>query len=481
MTPVKSTLAPLDLLILVLFLGGTVAYGLWMGRSNRTTAAYFLGERSLPWWAVMLSIVATETSVLTFISVPGIAYRGNWFFLQLAIGYILGRVAVTYFLLPLYYVKGVTSIYEYIGRRFGTMVQKTASAIFLVTRILADGVRFFATALLVQTLLPLTLVQAILLMGSVTLVYTLAGGIKTVVWMDSFQFILYLGSAIISLVIIHGLIDGGLGAGLATLKDAGKLAFLNFRPEGSFFAASNAYLFPAAVLGGGFLSFASHGVDYMMVQRVLGTRSLRAARMALIGSGAFVMLQFALFLLLGGFLWVLFEGVPLGVDEEFPRFIAGYLPAGLRGILLAGVLAAAMSTLSSSINSLASSTINDWIKRTDDLRLSRLVSLGWGIVLMVVAALFESKETPVAILGLQIASYTYGGLLGLFLLGRMKIDFHPGALVAGLIGAAVMVLWLRSMGIAWTWWIIAATAFNMSLAWSLNLLLQRLLPGEGDN
>jgi len=479
MTPVESTLAPLDLLILVLFLGGTVAYGLWMGRSNRTTAAYFLGERSLPWWAVMLSIVATETSVLTFISVPGIAYRGNWFFLQLAMGYILGRVAVTYFLLPLYYVKGVTSIYEYIGRRFGGMVQKTASAIFLVTRILADGVRFFATALLVQTLLPLTLVQAILLMGTVTLVYTLAGGIKTVVWMDSFQFILYLGSAIISLVIIHGLLDGGLGAGFATLQDAGKLAVLNLRPDGSFFAASNAYLFPAAVLGGGFLSFASHGVDYMMVQRVLGTRSLKAARMALIGSGAFVMLQFALFLMVGGFLWVLFEGVPLGVDEEFPRFIAGYLPAGLRGILLAGVLAAAMSTLSSSINSLASSTINDWIKRTDDLRLSRLVSLGWGIVLMVVAALFESKETPVAILGLQIASYTYGGLLGLFLLGRMKIDFHSGALVAGLIGAAGMVLWLRSLGIAWTWWIIAATAFNMSLAWSLNLLLQRLLPLEG--
>ncbi|MCH7573497.1 MAG: sodium:solute symporter [Candidatus Marinimicrobia bacterium] len=478
-----ASVAPLDLLIITLFLGGTVAYGLWQGRSNRSTRDYFLGGRNLPWWTVMLSIVATETSVLTFISVPGLAYRGNWHFLQLAMGYVIGRVAVSYLLLPLYYKEGYTSIYQYIGERFSPQVQKVTSAIFLLTRILADGVRFFATAFLVQVLLPISLGQAVLLMGGVTLVYTLAGGIKTVVWMDTFQFILYLGSGIISLVYLNGLLDGGLAAGWAALADADKLQIFNFHVEGNFLGAANAYLFPVAVLGGGFLSFASHGVDYMMVQRVLGTRNISAARTALIGSGLFVVLQFALFLLIGGFLWVLFGGIELGVDQEYPRFIVAYLPAGLRGILLAGVLAAAMSTLSSSINSLASSTVNDWLNKPDDLRLSRWVSLGWGLVLMLVAVMFESRETPVAILGLQIASYTYGGLLGLFLLGRFKGDFHPATLIAGLLAAAAVVLWLRNMGIAWTWYIVVATAANMGVAWGLNVLYQwvmaRKVEGDG--
>lgn len=466
----STALNTLDLSILALFLGGTVAYGLWSGRRNATTQAYFLAERTLPWWAVMLSVVATETSVLTFISVPGIAYRGNWFFLQLALGYILGRVAVSFILLPLYYAKGITSIYQYIGQRFGVQVQKVASAVFLVTRVLADGVRFFATALLVMTLLPLSLPQAVLLMGGVTLVYTLAGGIRTVVWMDTVQFILYLGCAIVSLVFLHGLIEGGLPAGLDQLSQSGKLAFLNFRGS-DVFSLTVPYAFPAAVLGGGFLSFASHGADYMMVQRILSTRSLPAARLALIGSGFFVLLQFALFMMVGGFLWVLLSGEPLGVDQEYPYFIGAYLPAGLKGILLAGVLAAAMSTLSSSINSLASSTVNDWLKRHDDLRLSRWISLFWGVVLMGVAMVFESRESPVVELGLQIASYTYGGLLGLFLLGRTRIEFHPAALIAGLLGAAATVLVLKGFGIAWTWYIIAATAVNMGLAWTLNALL----------
>ena len=464
-----TTVDTLDIWILVLFMGGTVAYGLWSGQRNRTTGDYFLAARELPWWATMLSVVATETSVLTFISLPGIAYRGNWFFLQLAFGYILGRVAVSYLLLPLYYSEGITSIYQYIGQRFGRQVQRVTSGIFMGTRVLADGVRFFATALLVQTLLPLSIPQAVLLLGSVTLVYTLAGGIRTVVWMDTFQFVLYAGCGVLSLVFLHGLIDGGLWAGFSQVAAAGKFDLINLRAR-EIFSYKVAYTFPAAVLGGGFLSFASHGVDYMMVQRILSTRSLKAARLALIGSGLLVTLQFALFMLVGSLLWVLFAGEPLEVDREFPHFIATYLPAGLKGLFLAGVLAAAMSTLSSSINSMASSTVNDWMKRTDDLRLSRLVSLGWGLVLMLVAMMFTATESPVVELGLQIASYTYGGLLGLFLLGRTKVDFHPAALIAGLLGAAGAVLALKILGVAWTWYIMAATATNIGLAWSVNRL-----------
>ena len=475
-----TTIDPRDILIIALFLCGTVLYGIWSGRYSKTTRAYFLAERNLPWYAVMLSVVATETSVLTFISVPGIAYRGNWFFLQLAFGYIIGRVAVSLLLLPLYYAKGITSIYQYIGQRFGALVQRVTSAIFLFTRILADGVRFFATALLVHTLLPLTIPQAVLLIGAVTLVYTLAGGIRSVVWMDTVQFILYLGCGLLSLWFIHDLIDGGLGAGLSQLAEAGKLEVANITLEG-IFSDKTPYTIIAAILGGAFLSFASHGTDYMMVQRILSTRNIASARMALVGSGIFVTFQFALFMLVGALLSVVFQGETMRVDTEYPRFIAEYLPTGLKGVLLAGVLAAAMSTLSSSINSLASSTVNDWLRLTDDMRLSRLVSLGWGLVLMAMAlaVMFLPGDNPVVELGLQIASYTYGGLLGLFLLSRTKTRFHPAALISGLLGAAGAVLALKGLGIAWTWYILVATTVNIILAYGLNMALLRSQIGTG--
>jgi len=295
------------------------------------------------------------------------------------------------------------------------------------------------------------------------------------VWMDTVQFILYLGCGLLSLWFIHDLIDGGLGAGLSQLAEAGKLGVANITLEG-IFSDKTPYTIIAAILGGAFLSFASHGTDYMMVQRILSTRSLSAARMALVGSGVFVTFQFALFMLVGALLWVVFQGETLRVDTEYPRFIATYLPAGLKGLLLAGVLAAGMSTLSSSVNSLASSTVNDWLKRTDDLRLSRLVSLGWGLALMVMAVLVMllPGKSPVVELGLQIASYTYGGLLGLFLLCRTRTRFHPAALIAGLLGAAGAVIVLKSLGVAWTWYILAATAVNIGLAYGLNLILLRV-------
>ncbi|GAH89193.1 unnamed protein product, partial [marine sediment metagenome] len=246
------------------------------------------------------------------------------------------------------------------------------------------------------------------------------------------------------------------------LTEAGKLGVANITLEG-IFSDKTPYTIIAAILGGAFLSFASHGTDYMMVQRVLSTRSLSAARLALVGSGVFVTFQFALFMLVGALLWVVFQGETLRVDTEYPRFIAEYLPIGLKGVLLAGVLAAAMSTLSSSINSLASSTVNDWLRRTDDLRLSRLVSLGWGLVLMAmaVAVMLLPGDNPVVELGLQIASYTYGGLLGLFLMSRTRIHFHPAALITGLLGAAGAVLLLKGLGVAWTWYIIVATTVNI--------------------
>jgi len=304
----------------------------------------------------MLSIVATETSVLTFISVPGLAYRQDWFFLQLALGYILGRILVSIFLLPQYFKTGITSIYEVLGTHFGRDIQKVASAVFLVTRILADGVRFLATAVIVQVVTGWSLPAAVLVIGLFTLSYTLLGGIRTVVWVDSFQFVLYILGGLISIVFILQALDQPTAEIFSNLWQEGKLVIFRWDWD----LLNQPYAFFSALLGGAFLSFASHGADYMMVQRVLGTKNLASARKAMIGSGLFVFFQFAVFLMAGSLIYTFIGGQPLEKDREFSTFIVNYLPVGLKGLLLAGVLSAAMSTLSSSINSLASSTVSDW-------------------------------------------------------------------------------------------------------------------------
>jgi Na+/proline symporter len=415
----------------------------------------------------MLSIVATETSVLTFISIPGLAYRGDWFFLQLAIGYIIGRVLVSLFLLPQYFKSGVTSIYEVIGHKFGLEIQKVASGVFLVTRILADGVRFLATAVVVQVITGWSLSSAVMIIGTVTLVYTLSGGIRTVVWVDSIQFILYLFGGIASIIIVLNHLDQSLFEAIPILAEQGKLTIFNL--EGNFI--KDPYYFISAIVGGVFLSFSSHGVDYMMVQRVLGTKDLAAARKAMVGSGIFVFLQFGVFLLAGSLIFLLMGGVEIERDREFTSFIVDYLPIGLKGVLLAGVLSAAMSTLSSSINSLAASTITDWMGGNQSIKKSQMVSFMWGIVLIAIALLFDESDSAIVIIGLQIASFTYGGLLGLFLLSKMKRDIHPVSLIVGLISSLLIVFYLNQIGLAWTWFIgISILVFML-----ITLVIERVL------
>ena len=401
----------IDLFIILIFLAGFSIYGIYQSRFNKSSEDYFLGGRNLPWPVAMLSIVATETSVLTFISVPGLAYRDDWFFLQLAIGYIIGRVIVSLFLLPQYFKSGVNSIYEIIGHKFGPEIQKVASGVFLITRVLADGVRFLATAVVVQVITGWSLTLAVIVIGAVTLIYTLSGGIKTVVWVDSIQFILYLFGGVASIFILLNYIDQSLFEAISALSGQGKLDIFNWKGD----LLREPYLFISALLGGALLSFSSHGVDYMMVQRVLGTKDLDSAKKAMIGSGIFVFIQFGVFILAGSLIFVLMGGVELERDREFTSFIVNYLPIGLKGVLLAGVLSAAMSTLSSSINSLASSTVTDWLGGNQSIQKSQIISLIWGLILIGIALLFDESDSAIVIVGLQIASFTYGGLLGLFL------------------------------------------------------------------
>ena len=461
----------LDLSIIILFFAGFIIYGLFQGKNNQSANDYFVGKKSLPWWVAMFSIVATETSVLTFVSVPGKAFQGEWFFLQLAFGFILGRILVCIFLLPDYFRNEVTSIYQVLGSRFGTGIQKSASLIFLVTRVLADGIRFLATAVIVQVITGWSLPVSVLLIGVVTSIYTFSGGIRTIVWIDSIQFILYLAGGLISIVymLIHfhdPIIDV-----FTNLMAAGKFQIFQFGWD-----LEKPYLFFNAVFGGMLLSFASHGADHMMVQRVLSTKSLSSARKAMIGSGVFVCFQFLVFLLVGSLLHVFFQNIDISQidldfinngqtdlkqDRVFPLFIVQFLPVGLKGLLLAGVLSAAMSTLSSSINSLASSTVTDWFRKNQSLKNARVISLLWAIILMGIALIFDESDKAIIDIGLEIASFTYGGLLGLFILSKFKRNFHPASVTLGLISSILIVFLLKEIGLAWTWFIFVAVTMNL--------------------
>jgi len=444
-------------------------YGMWQGKSNTNNSDYFLGGRNLPWIVAMFSIVATETSVLTFVSIPGVAYRGDWTFLQLALGYIIGRILVSVFLLPMYFANGVTSIYEIIGNKYGHTMQRVASTIFLITRILADGVRFLATAVIVQVVTGWSLPMSVLVIGIVTIIYTLYGGIKTIVWLDSIQFILYLVGGFISILFILNHLDMGMFEIVPSLLESNKLNIVN--PSWNLFSES--WAFGSAVIGGILLSFASHGVDYMMVQRVLGCRDIKSAKKAMVGSGIFVFIQFAVFLTVGSLMYLYFDGVTLVKDREFSTFIVESLPIGLKGLLLAGVLSAAMSTLSSSINSLASSTVTDWFKQTVPLSKSRIISLFWAIVLVGIALVFDENDSAIVIVGLKIASFTYGGLLGLFLLTKMDRHFSVISLVAGLISSLGIVFVAQFYGLAWTWFIAVSVLINITVVWVVDLIVNK--------
>ena len=462
-------LTPLDYLILLGYLLGSVALGLWAGGRQRHAVDYFLGSRTLPWWALCLSVVATETSTLTVIGIPAVAYGGDLSFWKLTIGYVLGRIAVAFFLLPRYFEGSLTTAYAFLGQRFGQGMQAAASLVFLATRLLADGVRLFATAIPLKVMadmagLSVSYLEVILVVAGATVLYTLIGGLRAVVWLDVMQLLVYIGGALGALwVLWKGAPDGWWQMATA----AGKTRLLVPGAETSPIRwLTEPYVFVTAVVGGAVFSMASHGTDHLMVQRLLACRDLSDSRKALIGSGLIVMVQFALFLLVGLLLWVHYGGATpaeLGLsraDEVFPRFIIEGLPPGVSGLLLAGILAAAMSTLSSSLNALASSTLFDLYERwrgrpldgRQSLVVSRLLTLGWALVFVGFASLFESTDNPVVELGLSIASFTYGGMLGVFLLGRFNRRVSQrwaiGAFLAA-IGLMVLVIfgvWVRPDG-----------------------------------
>lgn len=467
-----SAFTSLDLSVLVLYLLGITAWGAWLGRGQTSGRDYFLGNRELPWGAVMLSVVATETSTLTFLSVPGVSYFGTLGFLQLTFGYLLGRVVVSVLLVPSYYRGELSTAYELLEGRFGQRARRFASAVFMVTRLLADSVRLFATAI------PLALVTgwdypvSIAVIGVMTVVYTYLGGIKAVIWVDAVQMGLYLVGAVVAIAALQSLVPGGWARILSEAGSAGKLMVFDFS-----FDFSITYTLWAGVLGGGFLTMASHGTDQLIVQRLLTCRDLAASRRALIGSGVAVMFQFALFLLVGLGLWVYYGGREFSRgDEIFASFVVNVLPSGITGLLIAGVFAAAMSSLSSSINSLASATAYDfWAPlrgvESDDarvLRAGKLFTLVWAALLIGGAVLFIplSEGTTAVEVALAIASMVYGGLLGAFVLAVRSTRADQRSVIVGMISgiAVVTSIWLFARSsVAWPWFVPIGTAITVGV------------------
>ncbi|MDE2773221.1 MAG: sodium:solute symporter [Gemmatimonadota bacterium] len=452
----------LDLTVLLLYLAGVTIWGAWLGRGQSGGTDYFLGNRDLPWAAVLLSVVATETSTLTFLSVPGVSYAGTLAFLQLALGYLVGRAAAAALLLPQYFRGELTTAYGLLQERFGLATRRFASAVFMATRLLADSVRLALTAIPLSLITGWSLPLSIGVVGALTLVYTYVGGIKAVVWVDALQMGLYLLGALAAVAMLQALVPGGWAGVLTSAGQAGKLLVLDFSPDPAI-----TYTFWAGLLGGAFLSMATHGTDQLIVQRLLACRDLRSGQKALVGSGVAVILQFALFLMLGVGLWTFYGGREFeSTDTVFPLFIIEQLPPGVTGLVIAAVYAAAMSSLSSSINSLASTTAYDfWAPRAgaerDEariLRAGRSFSLLWATLLVGAAVLFSrlSREAAAVEVALGIASVVYGGLLGAFALGTLSGRADSRSVTVGMalgIGA-VTVIWRVLPGVAFPWYVL---------------------------
>lgn len=473
----------LDLLIIVFYLAGITAFGLQFRKKQRSLKDYFLADRNVPWWAIMLSIVAAETSTLTIISIPGVAYRGDLTFLQVVFGYVIGRFVIAGILIPHYFRGDLFTAYQLMERRFGTRLRSLTATLFLVTRAAAEGVRVFAVAIVVRIAIGAVLVGfsdfwrdfiAIAIVTALTLIYTFEGGMAAVIWTDVVQMFIYVFGTIVGFVTLLHLVPGGWSTVSTMAGDAHKFRVFDFTPD-----FMKVYTFWAGVIGGAFLTTASHGTDQLIVQRLLAARSERQSKMALITSGFAVLFQFCMFLLVGVLLWVYYSAQSpkwASFDEIFPTFIVQHMPHGVSGLLIAAILAAAMSNLSAALNSLSSSSIVDFYLRSkpnaterDRLRLSRISTLVWAAVLFALA--IASRHIKVVVeVGLAIASVAYGALLGVFLLGVLTRKANERGTMVGLFCGFVtnLCIW-QFTKIPFTWYVPLGVAMTFTVGYIASL------------
>ena len=470
----------IDLAIVVVYLLAVTGLGLWFRRGQQDVRDYFLGGRDTPWWALAFSIVATETSTLTIIGTPAISYSTNLTFIQLVFGYLVGRVLIVLLFLPRYFRGEMFTAYALIERRFGTRMRAVAASTFLVTRAVAEGVRISAIALVVSVVLGTSEQLAVVIVIALTILYTFEGGMKAVIWTDVAQLLLYLtGSAVTLGFLLHSIPGGWSEVTRITAAPGNKLQFLDF----SFHLATK-YTFWSGVIGGAFLTMASHGTDQTIVQRLLAARNERDSRKALLASGVVILVQFTLFLLVGILLYVFSQHTALlaageRADRILPLFLVREMPVGLAGLMLASIVAVAMSNASGSLNSLAASSILDFSiaagHRQDPkkiLTLSRRVTLVWGLVLMAFGFVHWGSLLET---GLTVASFPLGSLLGLFLLGTLDERANSrGALTGMFCGLASITAVWRFSSIAYTWYVLIGAC----VTFLIGALVSRVVSGS---
>jgi SSS family solute:Na+ symporter len=509
----------LDLVIIFGYLIGITAFGIWFSGKQETTEDYFVGDRSVPWWAIAMSIVATETSTITFVSVPGIAFAkgGNFQFLQLVFGYMLGRVVISFIFIPLYFKGELQTVYQLLGERFGSKVKMLASGLFVIMRNIADGIRLLLTAIVLAAVYtsfnpgsePTTIIiGSIILLGAVMIVFTFYGGMEAVIWVEVVQLVIYIGGAIAAAVVLIQNVDGGLSGALTVGGQFDKFDVFDFNLD---FAKT--YTFWGGLIGGCFLTMSTHGTDQYLVQRYLCTKKPAAASTALLTSGAVVLAQFIGFLFIGALLFAFYapfnsseypeagvagSGVPgtfpfMKPDQVFPNFITEHMPAGLSGLVVAAIFAAA---LSSSLNSIAATAINDlykpFAKSVSDkqlLKLSGALTVVIGVIQIIVAIAFMATGESALNLALSVASLFNGPVLGVFLVGTfLKRAKEIHALTGMLASMALMIYILLAFNgivtgpkIAWPWYALIGSTATFAVAFLATLIIRSKDNNEGLN
>jgi SSS family solute:Na+ symporter len=462
----------LDFAIIAVYLAGITLFGLHFRKRHRSLRDYFLAGRDIPWWAISLSIVAAETSTLTIVSMPGLAYDTNMTFLQVAMGYIVGRIIIGFLLLPHYFRGDLYTAYELIERRFGPELRSLTSGLFLLTRAAAEGVRVYAVSIVVSIALGTGEVTSIAIITALTLIYTFEGGLAAVIWTDVVQTGIYVGGTIIGVAVILHYVPGGWTHIHQMAAVGGKLRVFDFTPS-----LWKPYTFWAGLIGGTFFTLASHGTDQLIVQRLLAARNERQSALALVLSGVAIFFMFGLFLLVGLMLFAYYQ-LPTShfgtADRIYPIFIVTRMPHGISGLLIAAILAAAMSNLSAALNSLSSSSVLDLYLRlrpqTDEgkrVKLSRVTTVVWALVLFALAVLCLHRVGRVVEVGLQIASVAYGALLGVFLLGVLtRRTNQNGAMLGMLFGFGTDVYLWQFTSVPWTWWVAIGSAVTFGVGYT---------------
>jgi len=480
----------LDLVIIFGYLIGITLFGVLFAGKQETTEDYFVGDRSVPWWAIAASIVATETSTITFISVPGIAFArgGNFEFIQIVLGYMLGRVVISILFIPKYFRGDLLTVYQLLDQRFGGKIKMLASSLFVIMRNIADGIRLLLTAIVLAYVwtsfnrgadFQTVIIFSVILLGVVMIVFTYFGGMEAVIWVEVVQLGIYLAGAIAAAIVITKGINGGLGEAISIGQQYNKFKFFDFT-----FTLTKTYTFWAGLIGGCFLTMSTHGTDQYLVQRYLCTDKPNRAAAALLSSGAVVLAQFLGFLFIGILLFAFYHPFTLpeyetakvatfpftGGDKVFPDFITNHMPPGLAGLVVAAIFAAA---LSSSLNSIAATAVNDLYKpfkpeQNDKhyLKISHILTLVVGVVQILIALALRNSNESALNQALSVAALINGPVLGVFLVGTFLKRVSQTPALIGMIVAIVVMLIIRfKTPVAFTWYGFFGSMITFFVAW----------------